>query len=128
VAVVNGAVHEWNVHSLLAVGAGVGEEGMESVRTVGRVVGRREGEGEGGLSAEQWAVLAYTDAMTRDVRVEEGVFGEVRKVLGEREVVELTATVAGYNAVSRFLVALDVGGLNGGEIRSVRDLRKEGAH
>jgi len=130
IAVLNRAVHEWNVHALLAVKAGVSEEGLETVRTQTDTITGVAEDGEGGLSGEQWAVLAYTDAMTRNVKVEDRVFEGVRSALGgeERAVVELTATVAGYNAVSRFLVALDVGELNGGEIRSVRDLRKEGAH
>jgi hypothetical protein len=43
-------------------------------------------------------------------------------VLGDREVVELTATVAAYNCVSRFLVALDVGECNGTAMKAVRDM------
>jgi alkylhydroperoxidase family enzyme len=58
------------------------------------------------------AVLRYTDAMTLDVRVPEEVFAELKKHYSEREVVEITATIAGYNCVSRFLVALDVGERN----------------
>lgn len=58
------------------------------------------------------AVLAYTDAMTLDVQVPDEVFAKVKDVFSEREVVEVTATVAAYNCVSRFLVALDVGERN----------------
>jgi alkylhydroperoxidase family enzyme len=50
--------------------------------------------------------------MTLDVRVPDDVFAELKKYYDEREVVEITATVAGYNCVSRFLVALDVGERN----------------
>lgn len=70
----------------------------------------------GALSETQWAVLRYADAMTRDVEVKEEVFAEVKKRFNEREVVEITATVAAYNMVSRFLVALDVGECNGKEV------------
>ena len=63
----------------------------------------------GGLNEKQRAVLAYADAMTIGVKVSDEIFGELRKRFDEREVVEVTATVAGYNCVSRFLVALDVG-------------------
>ena len=63
----------------------------------------------GGLDERQWAVLEYTDAMTRAVAVPDPVFAELRRLFSEREVVEITATVAAYNCVSRFLVALDVG-------------------
>jgi len=41
------------------------------------------------------------------------LFDEVKgQGFSEQEIVELTATVASYNMVSRFLVALDVGEQN----------------
>lgn len=58
-------------------------------------------------------MLRYADAMTREIAVSDELFGEVRRWFDEKEVVELTATVACYNMVSRFLVALDVGEQNG---------------
>ena len=63
--------------------------------------------------AKHAAVLRYTDAMTLDVSVPEDVFEELRAHMAEKEIVELTASVAAYNCVSRFLVALDVGETNG---------------
>ena len=63
----------------------------------------------GGLNEKQRAVLAYADAMTIGVKVNDDIFGELKKCFDERHVVEITATVAAYNCVSRFLVALDVG-------------------
>jgi alkylhydroperoxidase family enzyme len=53
-------------------------------------------------------VLAYTDAMTREIRVADPVFAAVRTHFAEREIVELTATIAAYNCVSRFLEALRI--------------------
>lgn len=51
--------------------------------------------------------------MTRHVKVDEKTFERLRKVgFNEKEIVEITATVASYNLVSRFLVALDVGEQN----------------
>ena len=58
------------------------------------------------------AVMAYTDAMTLDVQVPEEVFARLKEQFSEKEVVEITATIAAYNCVSRFLVALDVGERN----------------
>lgn len=66
----------------------------------------------GSLDDEEWATLRYADAMTREVTVPQSLFDEVRKLFSEQEVVEITATVASYNLVSRFLVALDVGEQN----------------
>lgn len=51
--------------------------------------------------------------MTRHVKVDDKTFERLKKVgFGEQEIVEVTATVASYNMVSRFLVALDVGEQN----------------
>jgi alkylhydroperoxidase family enzyme len=88
VAVVNEAWYEWMHHAPLAKEGGVGEEGM-------KVLGEKELEGkkEGGLSEKQWAVVRYTDAMTRNVKVDDAVFAELKKHFSEQEVVEVTATV-----------------------------------
>ena len=53
-------------------------------------------------------VLALCDAMTREVHVEPAVVEAVRGQLGERQLVELVATIASYNMVSRFLEALQI--------------------
>ncbi|KAI9690981.1 MAG: hypothetical protein M1822_008601 [Bathelium mastoideum] len=128
VAVLNTAVHEWNVHGALALKAGVSAEGMETVRKAAAGVAEDSGEkaeGEGGLSAREWAVLAYTDQMTRKVKVDDGVFERLKEVVfNDREIVEITAAVGAYNCVSRFLVALDVGEMNSHELKSVEDLSK----
>ncbi|KAI1658109.1 AhpD-like protein [Daldinia decipiens] len=132
VAVCNGAWYEWGHHAPLARAAGVSEEGMGVVGRDVLVVeegGDGDGDGDGdlgareersrkeaeraGLGEREWAVLRYADEMTRNVKVSDEVFGALRRVCSEREVVEVTATVAAYNCVSRFLVALDVGEKNG---------------
>lgn len=122
IAVLNGASWEWIAHAPLALKGGVTREALATVLAAPVLVqggargGKQEGGGEGGLSEMQWAVLAYTDAMTREVKVDDGVFDALRAWFDEREIVELTATVAAYNCVSRFLVALDVGENNGKEM------------
>jgi alkylhydroperoxidase family enzyme len=62
-----------------------------------------------GLEAGEADVLALTDAMTRDIEVPDALFAPLRARYNDQELVELTATVAAYNMVSRFLVALRVG-------------------
>lgn len=57
--------------------------------------------------------MAYTDAMTLEVSVPEDVFARLKGSFEDKEIVEITATIAAYNCVSRFLVALDVGEKNG---------------
>ncbi|KAL6704315.1 hypothetical protein ACN47E_008379 [Coniothyrium glycines] len=109
VAALNHAWYEWEAHApILLSSAHVTQPHVDAVlHSPPREVG------EGILDAAHAAVLRYTDAMTLDVRVSEEVFGELRKWFGEKEVVEITATVGAYNCVSRFLVALDVGERNG---------------
>ncbi|MBF5003211.1 carboxymuconolactone decarboxylase family protein [Diaphorobacter caeni] len=60
------------------------------------------------FSDSERSVLAYTDAMTRDVQVTDDVFAAVSSHFAPQQMVELTATVAAYNMVSRFLEALQI--------------------
>jgi alkylhydroperoxidase family enzyme len=53
-------------------------------------------------------VLACCDSVTRDIHVPDAVFDAVRRHFDDREMVELTATVATYSLVSRFLEALRI--------------------
>jgi alkylhydroperoxidase family enzyme len=124
VAVINHAVHEWDIHAALALKGGISKEGLETTFTAEVVKkGDKVDFGEkGGLTKEQWAVLAYTDQMTVGVEVDDGVASALREVLGDKQVVELTATIAAYNCVSRFLVALDVGECNGRAMKKVDEL------
>ncbi len=60
------------------------------------------------FSEPQRALLAYADAMTRDIDVPDHVFAEVRKYFTERQTVELTMLIGAYNMLTRFLKALKV--------------------
>lgn len=51
------------------------------------------------------AALALTHEMTTRVQVSEATMRRVRAVLPDDQVVELIGTIAGYNMVSRFVVA-----------------------
>lgn len=124
VAALNHAVHEWDVHAALALKAGISKEGLETAYAATAVKKGDEAdfEANGGLTKEQRVVLAYTDQMTVGVEVDDGVAGALRELLSDKEVVELTATIAAYNCVSRFLVALDVGECNGRPMKKVDEL------
>ncbi|KAI1748014.1 AhpD-like protein [Xylaria castorea] len=116
VAVCNSAWYEWGHHAPLAAAAGLGPAALDVVKRtdLAHVTARERDEaGKDGLGEKEWAVLRYADQMTRLVRVDEETFENLRRLCDEREVVEVTATVAAYNCVSRFLVALDVGERNG---------------
>jgi len=60
------------------------------------------------FSAQQRALLAYTDAMTREIDVPDTVFADLRKFFSERQIVELTMLIGAYNMLTRFLKALKV--------------------
>lgn len=101
VAVCNRAWYEWSHHAPLAVKGGVSESALEAVKR--DMLGERPEE----LSERQWAVLLFTDESTRNVQVADKTFALLKSLFSDQEVVEITATVAAYNCVSRFLVALD---------------------
>jgi alkylhydroperoxidase family enzyme len=60
------------------------------------------------FNPQQRALLAYTDAMTRDIDVSNTVFAELRNHFTERQIVELTMLIGAYNMLTRFLKALQV--------------------
>jgi alkylhydroperoxidase family enzyme len=99
IAVLNRADYEFAQHVPFATKAGLGAAQIEAVKT---------DPGSPLFDARDRAVLAYAETMTRDIDVPDALFDEVRAQFGERDVVELTVTVAGYNLVSRFLVALQI--------------------
>lgn len=124
VAVLNGATYEWEHHAPILKSEGkLSEEASEVVKERKawqgwenpwgkNETGREEGEMAGALSERQRAVLAYADAMTIGIKVSDEIFTWLRRSFDDREIVEITATVAAYNCVSRFLVALNVGEMN----------------
>ncbi|MEV6160729.1 carboxymuconolactone decarboxylase family protein [Streptomyces sp. NPDC052052] len=101
IAVLNRAPYEWTAHEPDARAAGLGEAQLDALRA-------EDAGAHPALDERQCRVIAYTDAMTRDVHVPDALFDAVRGDFTPPELVELTATVAAYSMVSRFLVALDV--------------------
>jgi AhpD family alkylhydroperoxidase len=101
IAQLNGAAYEAEQHHAFALKEGVSEAQLEELE---------DWENSKLFSPLQRAVLDYTDTMTIDVKVPDKVFAAVRAHFDEGGMVELTATIASYNMVSRFLVALGVEG------------------
>jgi len=60
------------------------------------------------FSGDERLAIRYAVAMTRSVQVPDALFAELRARFPDPELVELTATIAAYNMVARFLVALQV--------------------
>jgi AhpD family alkylhydroperoxidase len=99
VAVINGAPYEAEQHAPIALKEGVTQAQLDDLN---------QWEASTKFDATQRAVLAYTDAMTKNIQVPAEVFAAVKAQLTERLLVELTATVAAYNMVSRFLEAMQI--------------------
>jgi 4-carboxymuconolactone decarboxylase len=68
----------------------------------------RDWRASGLFSEKERAVLAYTDAITRDVSVPDAVFDALRGHFNERELVELTVLIGTYNMHNRVMLALGI--------------------
>jgi alkylhydroperoxidase family enzyme len=60
------------------------------------------------FAAGEEALLAYVDAMTRDIVVPDDVFDPLRAHFSNRQIVELTLMIGAYISHSRVLQALEV--------------------
>ncbi|MFY9509343.1 MAG: carboxymuconolactone decarboxylase family protein [Rubrivivax sp.] len=99
VAQLNGAPYEADQHAPIALQEGLTQAQLDALphwqdATV--------------YSDEQRAALALCDTMTREIQVPQAVLAAVHAHLGERRSVELAATIAAYNMVSRFLEAMHI--------------------
>jgi AhpD family alkylhydroperoxidase len=100
VAIVNEAHYEYKSHANLLLKEGMTQQQLDALA---------DWENSNLLDPALRAVLAYADAMTRNIKVSNETFEAVRAFYDNRQIMELTALVAAYNLVSRFLVALEVG-------------------
>lgn len=98
VALLNRAPYEFDAHAPLAREAGLSDAKIRALQS----------DNLEAFDAREKLVLEYCDVMTRDIHVPDELFARIRKQFDETGVVELTATIAAYNMVSRFLEALHV--------------------
>lgn len=99
VALLNRAPYEADQHAPIALQEGVSEAQLQALG---------DWQGCALFDPRESALLAYVDAMTLQVQVPDAVFAALAAQFTHREVVEITATVAAYNMVSRFLEALQI--------------------
>lgn len=99
VAVLNDAAFEFDAHVPHALKAGFAQHKIDALR---------EPEPGALFSEEERLLLELTDRMTRDVKVPQELMARLNARHDPQAVVELVATVAAYNMVSRFLVALNI--------------------
>ena len=99
VAILNRAPYEFAQHAPVARDEGVPQSKISALA---------EWAQSGEFSQQERDAFAYATAMTLHVQVPDDVFASARRHFSAREMVELTATVAAYNMVSRFLEALKI--------------------
>lgn len=100
VAHINGAPYEADQHRPFALKAGMSQAQLDALANW-----REQADV---FDQTQRDVLAYTDAMTKHVHVSDEVASAVRTHFDHEQLVELTATIAAYNMVSRFLEAMQI--------------------
>jgi alkylhydroperoxidase family enzyme len=102
VARLTGADYEFNHHWPEYVRAG----GDDALRP--RILDPDSAATDTAFSDDERLAIRYATCMTRDVRVPKQLFDIVKARFPTPELVELTAAIATYNMVARFLIALEV--------------------
>ncbi|RPH64123.1 MAG: carboxymuconolactone decarboxylase family protein [Burkholderiales bacterium] len=103
VAVLNGADYEFHQHAPEFLKAGGTPAQLDALRDPERA--QRD---DALFDDTERAALAVAVEMTRPVEVSDASFDALARRLGVRDLVEFVGTVATYNMVSRFLVALGI--------------------
>jgi alkylhydroperoxidase family enzyme len=103
IAVLNRAEYEWVQHEQPFLTAGGTTGQRDALRDPQAALADTQR-----FDATERATLALTYEMTVDVVVADSTLRTVRALLPDREVIELVGTIAGYNMVSRFLVATGI--------------------
>lgn len=99
IALLNGADYEAEQHAPIALEEGISQTQLDALATWP----------ESGLfNPAQTIALKLTDVITRAASAPQAMVAEAQAVMGERQTVELIATIAAYNMVSRFLEALHI--------------------
>ena len=99
IAILNGADYEYTSHVPIGLKEGITQQQIDALAKWSESTA---------FDAAERAVLAYTDSMTQEVHVPDAIFDELRPHFDARELTELTATIATYNLVSRFLEAVEI--------------------
>ena len=101
VAQLNGAPYEAQQHAPIALKEGLSPEQLAELE---------RWSSSALFSSAERAALQLCDTMTRDIQVPKATLLAVQQALGAQQAVELAATIAAYNMVSRFLEALHIHG------------------
>ena len=105
VALITGAHYEYHHHAPDFLAAGGTQAQLDALQAY--VKAGATGQ-PAGLAGDEALVARYAAQMTRDVKVEDALFAQLQARFDTTELVEITAAIATYNMVARFLVALGV--------------------
>lgn len=100
VAILNRADYEFDAHEPHALKAGVSPEKISALRNI---------ELPSIFTEQEMLILELTDVMTKEIQVSDELFDRVKPHFNDTQRLELVATIAAYNMVSRLLNALHVG-------------------
>jgi alkylhydroperoxidase family enzyme len=106
VALITGAAYEYHHHAPDFIAAGGTQEELDALQTW--LAGPAAAPAPAPLAGDAALVARYAAQMTRDVRVDDALFAQLQERFDTTELVEITAAIATYNMVARFLVALGV--------------------
>ena len=110
VALLTGAAYEYHHHAPDFLKAGGTQAELDALQVVCGVykANTAVAQQNHGLAAIESIVIQYAAQMTLDVKVADDVFTQLKTHFDTTQIVELTAAIATYNMVARFLVALGV--------------------
>ena len=100
IGVLNHAEYEWFQHEGEFLKAGGTKEQLASLKNASAAL-----KDSKHFDETELATLALTYEMTRNVQVRPATMKRIQAVLPTDQLVELIGTIAGYNMVSRFVVA-----------------------
>jgi alkylhydroperoxidase family enzyme len=106
VALLTGAHYEYHHHAPEFLAAGGSQQVLDRLAAVAR--DPRGPIAAGTMAPDEALVVRYAVQMTLDVKVDDALFAQLRERFDTTALVELTAAIATYNMVARFLVALGV--------------------
>lgn len=107
VALLTGASYEYHHHAPDFLLAGGTQAELDALHKVCAANPTQTASVQG-LDTIEGIVVQYAAQMTLNVKVTDELFAKLRQHVDTTEIVELTAAIATYNMVARFLVALDV--------------------
>ncbi|NQW93130.1 MAG: carboxymuconolactone decarboxylase family protein [Polaromonas sp.] len=107
VALLTGAAYEYHHHAPDFLKAGGTQAELDALQQICKSDARRA-QANPALGAIESIVVQYAAQMTLDVKVTDEVFEQLKQHFDTTQIVELTAAIATYNMVARFLVAMGI--------------------